>query len=75
MLRSSSMRRALALGIVTLVPVTSVEAQQAGVTALPDTAVARVDRIFASLGTGAVPGCAIAMSPPPGAMSPEPPVR
>ena len=37
-------------------------AQQAGVTALPDSAVVRIDRAFAALGGRDAPGCAIGMS-------------
>ena len=37
-------------------------AQQAGVTALPDSIVARVDRAFATLGGKEAPGCAIGLS-------------
>jgi CubicO group peptidase (beta-lactamase class C family) len=43
-------------------PLLAADAQQAGVTALPDSAVVRIDRAFASLGGREAPGCAIGMS-------------
>ena len=42
-------------------PALSAGAQQAGVTAIPDSAVARIDRAFAVLGGREAPGCAVAL--------------
>ena len=43
-------------------PAASLDAQQAGITALPDSIVSRVDRAFAALGGKDAPGCAIGVS-------------
>jgi CubicO group peptidase (beta-lactamase class C family) len=43
-------------------PYHALGAQQAGVTALPDSVVTRIDRAFASLGGREAPGCAIGLS-------------
>ena len=50
----------LAAAIVVALP--ALGAQQAGVTALPDSIVVRVDRAFATLGGKEAPGCAIGLS-------------
>jgi CubicO group peptidase (beta-lactamase class C family) len=44
------------------VPFAPARAQQAGVTTLPDSAVARIDRAFAALGGRDAPGCAVGLS-------------
>lgn len=43
-------------------PVLAAGAQQAGVTALPDSTVARIDRAFAALTGSETPGCAVGVS-------------
>jgi CubicO group peptidase (beta-lactamase class C family) len=43
-------------------PVLPAGAQRAGVSALPDSAVARIDRVFASFGGPGAPGCAVGLS-------------
>ena len=51
-----------AAGLLLTVPLAPGGAQQAGVTALPDSAVLRIDRAFASLGGREAPGCAVGLS-------------
>jgi CubicO group peptidase (beta-lactamase class C family) len=43
-------------------PATAIGAQQAGITAIPDSVVTRIDRAFAGLGGREAPGCAIGVS-------------
>jgi CubicO group peptidase (beta-lactamase class C family) len=43
-------------------PATAIGAQQAGITAIPDSVVMRIDRAFAGLGGREAPGCAIGVS-------------
>jgi len=53
---------AVALAALSFAPLTPLHTQQPGVTALPDTAIARIDRVFAALGSAEAPGCAVGMS-------------
>jgi CubicO group peptidase (beta-lactamase class C family) len=55
------MRFVIGVALLTA-PMLSVGAQQPGLTTLPDSAVARIDRAFASLGGREAPGCAIGLS-------------
>ncbi|NUP71946.1 MAG: serine hydrolase [Gemmatimonadaceae bacterium] len=52
----------LAVITLALAPWPASHAQQAGLTGLPDSAVARIDRAFAALGGPDAPGCAIGLS-------------
>ena len=55
-------RSVLTCALFLVAPHHIIGAQQAGVTALPDSVVARIDRAFASIGGANAPGCAIGMS-------------
>jgi CubicO group peptidase (beta-lactamase class C family) len=55
-------RRALGAALLLAAPAFTAGAQQAGITAVPDTVVARVDRAFAGLGGPDAPGCAVGLS-------------
>jgi CubicO group peptidase (beta-lactamase class C family) len=55
-------RAALTAATLTLAPFGLAFAQQAGITAIPDSAVAKVDRAFATLGGPDAPGCAVGLS-------------
>src|SRR3982751_2650546 len=55
------MRARLSLFLLVSV-LTPVQAQQPGVSALPDSTVAKVDRVFAALGGPASPGCAVGVA-------------
>jgi CubicO group peptidase (beta-lactamase class C family) len=55
-------RSRLAVATLALAPLPAARAQQAGITTLPDSAVARIDRAFAALGGRDAPGCAIGLS-------------
>jgi CubicO group peptidase (beta-lactamase class C family) len=55
-------RGTLAIATLALAPLEALRAQQAGVTTLPDSAVAQIDRAFAALGGREAPGCAIGLS-------------
>lgn len=53
---------AASLAALALAPVAPLHTQQPGITAVPDTAVERIDRAFAALGNADAPGCAVGMS-------------
>ena len=54
-------RFVVALAVCPVAP-HALDAQQAGLTTLPDSAVARIDRAFAALGGRDAPGCAVGIS-------------
>ena len=55
-------RRLLGAALLLAAPPFTARAQQAGVTAVPDSAVAKIDRAFAALGGPDAPGCAVGLS-------------
>ena len=55
-------RRFLGAALLLAAPTLSAAAQQAGITAIPDSAVAKIDRAFAGLGGREAPGCAVGLS-------------
>jgi len=52
----------IAAAILLVANAVTLGAQQAGITAIPDSIVTRIDRAFASLGGAQAPGCAIGIS-------------
>lgn len=54
-------RFVVALAVLAVAPHT-LHAQQAGLSTLPDSAIARIDRVFATLGGRDAPGCAVGLS-------------
>jgi CubicO group peptidase (beta-lactamase class C family) len=55
-------RRLFGAAMLLAAPTFAAGAQQAGITAIPDSALAKIDRAFAGLGGPEAPGCAVGLS-------------
>ena len=55
-------RRVFGAALILAAPMSTIAAQQAGITSVPDSAVAKIDRAFAAVGGADAPGCAVGLS-------------